>query len=278
MAVSQMQPGATKTTRDSIVPESATLAYTPAELAAIAARRTGSSGGGAQYPTYQPYTIPFGGGGYPTLGGSYPNYPYQPGNFGFTGDPVPAPTDLSLPVPDWACQILTVLNTPCTWSGAISKGLAYFSGQSDPNNSTGAQSSCPDGYEVDASTGICKKSGVGGAIERWVPGGATGTLGTGGQATIGAFGRPAMVPAQVGTVQRNDGTVSPVLRCLRGMVLGMDDLCYPKGSIPRQYRKWKPACKPPMTCSDAKALRRIGTLQARVKKLASSAGLSTKKR
>lgn len=226
---------------------------------------------------------PGGGGSKPTTFGGYspgsgiPSIPT--GSYGFTGDPVAAPSDLSLPVPDWMCQVLTVLGVGCSWSDAISAGVAYLSGGSDSNNSVGAGSICPPGYEVDPETGICNLSGAAGTVQRVLPGGKTGTLGYDyGNAVVGAFGIPALQPAQVGTIRRRDGTTGPVLRCPKGAVLGDDDLCYMKGTIPRQFRKWKPAAKCPMTAADAKALRRIGTLQNRVKRLAKTAGLTTKKR
>lgn len=94
-----------------------------------------------------------------------------------------------------------------------------------------------------------------------------------GSAVVGAFGIPALQPSVVGNINGR-----PIRRCPTGSVLGKDDLCYMKGSIPRKFRKWAPAPKPPMSAADAKALRRIGTLQRRVKKLAGDAGMSCKKR
>jgi len=94
-------------------------------------------------------------------------------------------------------------------------------------------------------------------------------LGGGGQAVVGSFGIPAIQPIQV---------AQPTLRCPPGAVLGKDSLCYMKSSIPRAFRKWRPAPKPPMSAADAKALRRIGTLQGKVKRLAKSANLTCKRK
>lgn len=108
-----------------------------------------------------------------------------------------------------------------------------------------------------------------------VPGGEPfiSTQTAGGVATIGAFGIPAIQPDIVG--ERNG---RPIRSCPPGAVLGKDDLCYMKGSIPRQFRKWKPAPRPVFSAADAKALRRIGTLQKKVKKLAGDANMTCKKR
>lgn len=92
-----------------------------------------------------------------------------------------------------------------------------------------------------------------------------------GNAVVGSFGIPALEPAV---------TAVNVHSCPPGAVLGADNLCYQKGSIPRAFRKHRPAPRPPMTAGDAKALRRIGTLQRKAKRLAATAGFvcSTKGR
>lgn len=107
----------------------------------------------------------------------------------------------------------------------------------------------------------------------FIPGGDPLVSTRTGVAVMGAFGIPAMTPAVVGQINGR-----PIRRCPSGAVLGKDELCYMKGSIPRQFRKWAPAPKPPMSAADAKALRRIGTLQKKVKKLASNANLSCKRK
>jgi len=95
------------------------------------------------------------------------------------------------------------------------------------------------------------------------------TIAGGGGAVVGSFGIPAIMPIQV---------AQPTLRCPPGAVLGKDSLCYMKTSIPKAFRKWRPAPKPPMSAADAKALRRIGTLQGKVKRLAKSANLTCKRK
>lgn len=107
------------------------------------------------------------------------------------------------------------------------------------------------------------------------PGGDPGMFEAGGQAVVGAFGLPALSPTIVGSVAGRNG-VSAIRRCPRGTVLGFDNFCYPKAVLPRRsrFRKHKGDRRPPMTGADAAALRRIGTLQKRVKELAKDAGIS----
>jgi hypothetical protein len=90
-----------------------------------------------------------------------------------------------------------------------------------------------------------------------------------GQAVVGPFGIPALVPAGVTTVSR---------RCPPGAVLGKDDLCYMKGSIPAKYRKWPPARKPPISAKDFATLRVSNRVRDKSKKIAGMAGFTCKKR
>jgi len=128
---------------------------------------------------------------------------------------------------------------------------------------------CPTGYRWDGSR--CVVEGIGGYVERMLPGGSTGVLPQGsggyGEAVVGAFGVPALVPAQVGQI--NGG---PILRCPTGAVLGKDNLCYMKGSIPSKYRKWRPGPRPLLTGGEMKMLRKINTLENKVKRAWSMAG------
>lgn len=97
-----------------------------------------------------------------------------------------------------------------------------------------------------------------------------------GPAVVGSFGIPALEPAVVGSIQGR-----PIRRCPPGAVLGKDDLCYMKGSIPRKFRKHPPRAKPPVSAYDAKMMRKYGqggSKQARVKKLAQEAGYSCKRK
>jgi len=136
---------------------------------------------------------------------------------------------------------------------------------------------CPPGF-INVK-GRCEQQGLRGSIERFLPGGQTGLLvDEAGQAVMGAFGVPAEVPMQVGTISRRDGTVGPVLRCRRGMVLGIDELCYVKSTIDKKNRKWVPARKPPISAADWRAAMSIKRVQKGVKRVASASGLSCSRR
>jgi hypothetical protein len=84
-----------------------------------------------------------------------------------------------------------------------------------------------------------------------------------GDAVMGAFGVPALAPAQLTTVRR---------RCPKGAVLGRDNLCYMKGTIPPKYRKWRPQPKPVVSRADQRAIRRANATRKRLVKLTKDAG------
>jgi len=91
-----------------------------------------------------------------------------------------------------------------------------------------------------------------------------------GEAVVGAFGMPAMVPEE---------EVRRMLVCPRGMVLGTDDLCYPKGVLSSRnlHRKWRRPPRAPVTAADAKAIRTAAKARDRVLGLAKSVGLHASK-
>ena len=130
---------------------------------------------------------------------------------------------------------------------------------------------CSTGFHWNPSTGQCEKTGLVGAVQRFIPGGATGTaVATStpfGEAVMGAFGRPALVPATHSSVTR---------RCPRGSFLGIDDLCYEK--LPREFRKWKPATKPPISAKDWKHLQVAERVRDKSKKIATAAGFTCRKK
>ena len=84
---------------------------------------------------------------------------------------------------------------------------------------------------------------------------------SGGQAVAGAFGMPAMVPL---------AESRRMLSCPAGMVLGRDDLCYPKQVLRRdsKFRKWRPGMRPILTGGErhgiTKAKRSINKARAAV--------------
>ena len=80
-------------------------------------------------------------------------------------------------------------------------------------------------------------------------------------AVAGAFGMPAMVPFAESRTH---------LSCPPGMVLGRDDLCYPKQVLRRdsKFRKWRPGMRPILTGGErhgiTKAKRSINKARAAV--------------
>jgi len=142
------------------------------------------------------------------------------------------------------------------------------------NQLPGARADCPGGFRVDPRSGDCIQIGFRGAVERALPFGQTGTLADEfGEAVVGAFGMPALIPAQVGEIQGR-----PILRCPRGAVLGKDSLCYQKGVIPIKFRKWRPARKPPISAKRWAELKGTATTKRMAKEIAAAAGFSCKKR
>ena len=97
------------------------------------------------------------------------------------------------------------------------------------------------------------------AVQKFLPGGATGTY-VAGEAVMGQWGA-ALEPQVVGEVERKDGTTGPILRCIRGMVLGTDDLCYNK-PLANGKRKWPRGTPPFLTGGDVKCLRTANRLRS----------------
>lgn len=136
-----------------------------------------------------------------------------------------------------------------------------------------ARASCPPGFQANPQTGVCEVIGIVGAGQRFFPGGQTGTLPTVqegyGDAVVGAWGKPALVPAQAQGV---------TLRCPPGAVLGKDNLCYEKSSIPNSSRKWPKPTKPPISRADWKALQTADRVKNKAKDIAGKAGFTCRKR
>lgn len=103
------------------------------------------------------------------------------------------------------------------------------------------------------------------------PGGTPMITQAGGNAVVGAFGMPAMVPMV---------EVRQVRDCGPGMVLGKDNLCYPKAVLGKRnkWRKWRQPVKPPITSSDVRAIRQAARAKDRVRDLAKDVGYSVRKR
>lgn len=127
-------------------------------------------------------------------------------------------------------------------------------------------SDCPEGFRSNAQ-GQCVPVGGGGTD--LTPGVTTPAEGAG-QAVMGRYG-VAMVPYTVGQIRGRDG-VRPIRRCLPGMVLGKDNLCY--DSLRKSERKWPPGRKPLLTGGEmnaitkaARAASRLHRTQKRLKKV-----------
>jgi hypothetical protein len=171
------------------------------------------------------------------------------------------------------CEALGVPRSICEAGADAINSFLGRGGSSTGSSSPATQlvAGCPDGY-VNVN-GRCEREGIGGAIQRFLPGGRTGTLADQyGEAVLGAFGIPGIMPSVVGQRQNARGEVNPILECPPGAVLGKDNVCYMKGSIPRKFRKWPPAPRAPVTAGDAKAIRKAERARGRVKKLAGNVG------
>ena len=142
-----------------------------------------------------------------------------------------------------------------------SRAPSTFTG-ADRGTGLGAPRSCQQGFRLDAG-GRCVATGIVGAAQRFIPGGATGVQGAEfGAAVMGSFGMPALEPAQVGSITRKDGSVGPILRCPPGSVLAIDNLCYNKGVKGlASFRKWPPGTRPFLTGGEVRILRRAETLR-----------------
>lgn len=101
-------------------------------------------------------------------------------------------------------------------------------------------------------------------------GGETMASGGGGSVVEGAWGMPAVTP---------DVDTRRVLDCPRGMVLGIDDLCYPKAVLSSRNvnRKWRRPPKPTVSRRDEVAIRRAAAAKDRVLELAKDVGLHASK-
>jgi len=120
---------------------------------------------------------------------------------------------------------------------------------------------CPGGFQIPGTNrcfeGPFQPVGGGGT--------AVATIPVSGVAQ-GIFGALSANPVRVASFR---------MVCPTGLVLGKDDRCYAKGTIPKKFRKWSPAPRPPVSAADAKAIRKAAAAKGRVKRLAKSVGLHT---
>jgi hypothetical protein len=154
-----------------------------------------------------------------------------------------------------------------SYGGYAGGGAGGYQGGHQGQGLTGGNP-CPTGFEWNGAE--CVQTGFRGGLERFLPGGETGMgMDVYGEAVMGAFGKPAIVPAT---------SSQPTRHCPPGTVLGKDNLCYAKGSISNQNRKWPRAPRPVLSSADMKTIRKAKSLQNRVKKAATVTGFSCRKR
>jgi len=91
-----------------------------------------------------------------------------------------------------------------------------------------------------------------------------------GEAVAGAFGIPAMVPEAQSRTR---------LSCPPGMVLGRDNLCYPKQVLRRdsRFRKWRPGVRPILTGGERNAIRKAKRAIIKGRDAISGLGITVKK-
>jgi len=122
------------------------------------------------------------------------------------------------------------------------------------------------GQRIDPITGECKFFlGTQPGPDPIAGGGGTG------MAVQGAFGMPAMQP--MSEMRRR-------LSCPSGMVLGKDDLCYPRAVLRRdsRFRKWRPGMRPVLTGGERHGIARARRSITRAKEATAGLGITVKKR
>lgn len=142
------------------------------------------------------------------------------------------------------------------------KMIANRVGQ-DTGNGNGGPEPCPDGTVKIGNRCVAPGDAF--------PGGDPFTTPAGQQAVQGSFGMPAITPTIERRVHRT---------CPTGMVLGRDNLCYPRAVLSRRskFRKWKGEKRPPISAADVKALRKVDRIRKKVRDLGKKADLKVKKR
>lgn len=147
-------------------------------------------------------------------------------------------------------------------------------------------SRCPGPYNYNPATGGCDPKP--GSFGPTTTGPGAQTIPTGQGPVPGATGVTS--PAEYSTTgwtmgmdARGNAYAEPMLlsrlqrRCPSGFVLDSNGMCYRKGT-PGLVREWKPGARPILSAQDAKTLRKIGSIQKRVRKAAATSGFTCKKR
>lgn len=198
----------------------------------------------AQPTTFGPITVG------PTIAGPAAFSPFSPGDAASAFIP-------SL------CDLLPANLVPLCKAGAS----LIPSGQGAPGDALVAgPQECPEGTIRFQNTCIAAGDLFPGGDPLTFPAGN----GVSGAVVQGGFGLPATEPVGVQRVVR---------RCSKGMVLGIDNLCYAKAILPprSKLRKWRRPPRPPVTRRDVVAIRRSAGARERVFDLAKDVGLHVSK-
>jgi len=145
-------------------------------------------------------------------------------------------------------------------------GLDILGGGAGPT--TQPLTGCEPGFERDQETGRCKRSGLIGGVQRFLPGGETGF------APAPSVNGGGLVPgAQAPQIRTTQTRVCP-----KKFILGADGLCYVKALLPVKLRMHRPDARPPISASQWRKLRTANTVRNKAKEIAVTAGFSCKKR
>lgn len=197
-------------------------------------------------------------GGAINLGGSVCSGPYNYNSA--TGMCVPK-ADCRQRDPTNACVAY-----PAGGSSMIGISGPGATGLTDPGYTGASSGPCPTGYTWNGTQ--CVASGISGAVQRFLPGGQTGTgMDVYGSAGIDEFGHMYIEPYVYS---------QPMRRCPPGTVLGKNNRCYDK--IANKDRMWPRGPRPLMTGGEMKVLRRAEMLKKKVKRLATTSGFTCRKR
>jgi hypothetical protein len=197
------------------------------------------------------------------------------------GDPIPLARDPDPPPLPFVPPIekLPMANIPAIVPqqvsiagiiGGVKTVAGWITGAGTPGPiSTMTPQTCPTGYVL--RNGVCERVGVVGAVQRILPGGQTGTVPSGaqiGQAVMGQYG-PALVPTEL---------ARSTSKCITGMVLGKDGLCYNKRDITNKERLWPRGTRPLLSGGDRKTLRKARSIENQLGRLGMIPPRAKKKR
>ena len=162
--------------------------------------------------------------------------------------------------------------------GDGSRGVGQIGGATGGTRGFAA-GNCGAGTTYDPSTGLCKVGGLGGVLQRGIPGGQSGYVSQGGTPAVpavqatGSVAAPAIGPREpIYTARRT---------CGPGYRLAVDGMCYPKGTWGASSRYWANRPKRAVVSySDGKTLQkaeRIANRHVSFKKRARRVGGKAKR-